>query len=97
MRQSRLVNRNVMAARGRTSMRLEPELWEALLEICEREGAEIGDLIRTIEDAHPGGSRTSAVRVHIVAYFRRMARAGGEGAEGHVSGHRGYASALQDR
>ena len=27
---SRLINRNVVAERGRTSMRLEPELWEAL-------------------------------------------------------------------
>ena len=34
---SRLVNRNVVAERGRTSMRLEPELWDMLSEICERE------------------------------------------------------------
>src|SRR6185312_10030738 len=29
---TRLVNRSVVAARGRTSIRLEPELWDALLE-----------------------------------------------------------------
>jgi len=34
---SRLINRNVVAERGRTSMRLEPELWDALAEICRRE------------------------------------------------------------
>ncbi|MBV8397624.1 MAG: ribbon-helix-helix domain-containing protein, partial [Acetobacteraceae bacterium] len=33
MAKSRLVNRNVVAGRGRTSMRLEPELWDALYEI----------------------------------------------------------------
>jgi hypothetical protein len=26
---SRLINRNVVAERGRTSMRLEPELWDS--------------------------------------------------------------------
>ena len=32
MSSSRLINRNVVAGRGRTSMRLEPELWELLLD-----------------------------------------------------------------
>ena len=35
MARSRLINRNVVAERGRTSMRLEPELWDALAEIYE--------------------------------------------------------------
>ncbi|MBC7637762.1 MAG: ribbon-helix-helix domain-containing protein, partial [Acetobacteraceae bacterium] len=34
MTASRLINRNVIAKSGRTSMRLEPELWDALREIC---------------------------------------------------------------
>ena len=38
---SRLVNRNVVAERGRTSMRLEPELWDMLSEICEREAQDM--------------------------------------------------------
>ena len=41
MKDSRLVNRNVVAGRGRTSMRMEPELWDALLEICQRVGPEM--------------------------------------------------------
>lgn len=72
---SRLVNRNVTASRGRTSMRLEPELWEALEEICQREGVTLADLVKRIEHAgHPGG-RTSAVRVHVLNYFRTAAHA----------------------
>jgi predicted DNA-binding ribbon-helix-helix protein len=35
---STLVNRNVTVAGHRTSMRLEPSMWEALEEICRREG-----------------------------------------------------------
>ena len=72
---SRLVNRNVTAGRGRTSMRLEPELWEALAEICRRERQGLNSLVQQIEAAgHPGG-RTSAVRVFLVEYFRNAIRA----------------------
>ncbi len=78
---SRLVNRNVVGEKGRTSMRLEPELWEALREICRREQADVGTMIRRIEalgraqsgDGGRSGGRTSAVRVFIVQYFRALA------------------------
>ena len=67
---SRLINRNVIAGRGRTSMRLEPEMWDALAEICARENIQLGALIQRVEaQGHPGG-RTSAVRVHILQDFR---------------------------
>ncbi len=80
---SRLVNRNVTASRGRTSMRLEPELWEALQEICERERLSLGEVVRRIEKrGHPGG-RTSAVRVHVLEYFRLAAIEPGHRAVGH--------------
>jgi predicted DNA-binding ribbon-helix-helix protein len=70
---SRLVNRNVTASHGRTSMRLEPELWNALEEMCQRERTTIGEVVRRLEQrGHPGG-RTSAVRVHVLDYFRAAA------------------------
>ncbi len=76
MSASRLINRNVIAQSGRTSMRLEPELWDALQEICLRETITLSDLVQRIErENHPGG-RTSAIRVHVVTYFRNVARAG---------------------
>ena len=79
---SRLVNRNVTANRGRTSMRLEPELWDALQEICDRERLTMGEVVRRIEKrGHPGG-RTSAVRVHVLEYFRRAATEAGHRAAG---------------
>ena len=73
MRSSRLVNRNVIAERGRTSMRLEPELWDALAEICSRERQDLKGLVRQIEAVGHAGSRTSAVRVFVVEYFRNAA------------------------
>jgi len=80
---SRLINRNVVAKRGRTSMRLEPELWEALTEIGEREGKDLSFLVRKVEATeHPGG-RTSAVRVFVVDYFRIAATESGHAGAGH--------------
>ena len=76
MARSRLINRNVVAERGRTSMRLEPELWDALREICAREGRDMSPLVRQAE-AVRGGGRTSAVRVFVVQYFRAAANEAG--------------------
>jgi predicted DNA-binding ribbon-helix-helix protein len=70
---SRLINRNIVAERGRTSMRLEPEVWDALAEICRREGQDLNGLVRQIEMAAHAGSRTSAVRVFVLQYFRSAA------------------------
>ena len=80
---SRLINRNVIAERGRTSMRLEPELWEALLEICEREGQDMSSLVRRIEQRGHAGGRTSAVRVFIISYFRDATNESGHATAGH--------------
>jgi predicted DNA-binding ribbon-helix-helix protein len=80
---SRLVNRNVVAERGRTSMRLEPELWEALLEICGREGRDMSSLVRQVEQNGHAGGRTSAVRVFVMSYFRDAATEAGHIACGH--------------
>jgi predicted DNA-binding ribbon-helix-helix protein len=88
---SRLVNRNVVAERGRTSMRLEPELWEALQEICAREGQDMSSLVRNVEQHGHAGGRTSAVRVFILAYFRDAATEAGHAAARHgvlaLNGH----------
>ena len=54
-------------------MRLEPELWDALTEICEREGHDMSTLVRQVEAAGHIGGRTSAVRVFILNYFRQAA------------------------
>ena len=90
---SRLINRNVVAERGRTSMRLEPELWDALLEICGREGQDMSSLVRKVEQGGHAGGRTSAVRVFVLSYFRAAATEPGHVAAGHgvlaVNGHSG--------
>ena len=81
---SRLINRNVVAGRGRTSMRLEPELWDALKEICRRERLDLNQLVRHIETLGHRGGRTSAVRVYVLQYFRAAANE-----DGHEAAHHG--------
>ncbi len=83
MSSSRLINRNVVAERGRTSMRLEPELWDALAEIAGREGQDINRLVRQIEAVGHSGGRTSAVRVYVLEYFRAAASEAGHEAASH--------------
>lgn len=82
---SRLINRNVTGATGRTSMRLEPELWNALEEICHREDMTLAGLVKKIDGgrATDEDGRTSAVRVHVLTYFRAAATADGHAAAGH--------------
>ncbi len=85
MPRSWLVNRNVVVGSGRTSMRLEPELWEALGEICHREGHDLHALIRRVDALRSRGGRTSAVRVFVVQYFRAAATEAGHVGAGHGS------------
>lgn len=80
---SRLVSRNVMGEACRTSMRLEPELWEALEEMCRRERLVVHDMVRRIGTRAAPGGRTSAVRVEVVSYFRAAATEEGHREAGH--------------
>ena len=67
---STLVGRNVRINGRRTSVKLEPAMWDALAEICVREGMGIGKLRAKVEGGRAGASFTSALRVFIVEYYR---------------------------
>jgi predicted DNA-binding ribbon-helix-helix protein len=64
-------------------MRLEPEIWDALREICAREGMALRDVILRVESTAAEGGRTSAVRVHVLQYFRAAATDEGHRSAGH--------------
>jgi predicted DNA-binding ribbon-helix-helix protein len=69
-----LVTRNVLIARRRTSLRMEADIWDALDEVCLREGLTLNELCVLIERRRKNrASRTSAVRSFIVSYFRNAA------------------------
>jgi len=67
---STLVNRNVTVNGHRTSMRLEPEMWDALEDICRREGTTVNALCSQVDGERTQSSLTAAMRVFILGYFR---------------------------
>jgi predicted DNA-binding ribbon-helix-helix protein len=79
-------------------MRLEPEVWDALREICLRESTDLRDLIQQIEKNAGTGGRTSAVRVYVLTYFRAAAtneghRSAGHALNGYAGNHDGRSEA----
>ncbi len=83
VRLSSLVNRNVTIGRRRTSLRLEPAMWDALEEICRREEMNQHELCERIDERRRASSLTAAIRVFIVNYFRAAATEEGHASIGH--------------
>lgn len=70
---STLISRNITLADRRTSIRLEPEMWDALAEICKREGRSINDICSEVDVSRSQSCLTAGVRVYIINYFREAA------------------------
>jgi predicted DNA-binding ribbon-helix-helix protein len=84
---STLVSRNVTIGTHRTSVRLEPEMWNALRDIVRRERLSM-HLICTEIDRRKveGSSLTAAIRVFVMAYFQVAATEEGHARARHGSG-----------
>ena len=80
---STLVNRNVFVGERRTSLRLEPVMWDALAEICRREEMSLRELCGAIDSRRQASSLTAAIRVFILTYFRAAATEEGHASIGH--------------
>jgi predicted DNA-binding ribbon-helix-helix protein len=72
-RPSTLVNRNITVAGHRTSVRLEPAMWDALHHVCECEQKSLNDVVTAIAQAQVESSLTAAIRVFLMSYFRSAA------------------------
>ena len=71
---STLVSGNVTIAGHRTSLRLEPEMWDALKDVCTRERLSIHEVCTRIDARRQDGtSLTAAVRTFMVTYYRDAA------------------------
>lgn len=84
-RGSTLINRNVFIGERRTSLRLEPAMWDALAEICRREDMSLHEVCRQIDERRQASSLTAAIRVFILSYFRAAATEEGHASNGHGS------------
>ncbi len=69
---------NIYRDERRTSVRLEPDYWEALKEIADREGVSASALMARINDDYPEpGDRpryTSWIRLWCLRYLRELHR-----------------------
>jgi predicted DNA-binding ribbon-helix-helix protein len=70
---SSLTIRNIVVGGHRTSVRLEPVMWEALREIARAQAVAINELVTEIDRRRDGISLTAAIRVHIVDFYRSAA------------------------
>lgn len=66
---SSLVSRNVRVVGRRTSVRLEPVMWQAMADISTREGITIFDFCSRAREAQPGSNLTACIRAEIVHYL----------------------------
>lgn len=81
-----LVSRNVRVMGRRTSIRLEPEMWQALKEIAKREECTPHDLCSIVSLRKKSNtSLTAAIRVFLMLYFKAAATEEGHMRAGHGS------------
>jgi predicted DNA-binding ribbon-helix-helix protein len=86
-RHSVLVIHNVNIQGRRTSIRLEPQIWDTLSEICRREFCTPHDVCSYVAERKvPHGSLTSSLRIFILDYFRTSATEDGHRRAGHGQG-----------
>jgi len=86
-RHSALVMRNVSVRGHRTSIRLEPQIWDTLAEICRREYCTPHDVCSyAAEHRPPHGSLASSLRVFVLEYFRKSSNEDGHRHAGHGQG-----------
>ncbi len=71
---SGLVNHNIMIDGHRTSVRLEPQMWDALNEIARREGRKVYDICSEVDANRVQSTFSASLRVYILTYFRSGAR-----------------------
>ena len=69
--------RNVVVAGRRTSVRLEPVMWEALNDIARQQRVGVNDLVTDIARRRDITNLTAAIRVYIVNFYRSAAAASG--------------------
>jgi predicted DNA-binding ribbon-helix-helix protein len=73
---SSLVIHNIVVAGRRTSVRLEPLMWDALQDIANQLRVTTHDLVTEIDRERTASSLTAAIRVYIVDFYRVAAMLG---------------------
>ena len=73
---SSLTIRNIVVAGHRTSVRLEPLMWDSLHDIARHRGVGLNELVTEIDQQRLAPGLTAAIRVFIVDFYRSAAASG---------------------
>lgn len=71
------MKRSITIAGHRTSVSIEDDFWQGLGEIAAARGVSVTALIAAIDEARGGANLSSAIRSHVLAWYRDAARASG--------------------
>lgn len=63
------VRQNIVIKGRRTSLMLEPLVWDALTEMCRMGESSLDDLCETIVEKADDKNMTSAIRVAVIQHF----------------------------
>ncbi len=66
--------RSLTIAGHRTSVSLEDPFWDALKEIAATEGLTVAALIATVDSGRAAVNLSSALRLHVLAHYKRLAQ-----------------------
>jgi predicted DNA-binding ribbon-helix-helix protein len=75
---SSVVIHYIVVGRHRTSVRLEPVMWDALQDIARELRVSLHDLVTEIDRERSASSLTAAIRVYIVDFYRAAALPAGQ-------------------
>lgn len=72
-RQTCGVKRSLSIAGHRTSVSLEEPFWQGLKAIAECQACSMADLVARIDAARGENNLSSALRLHVLAHYQRLA------------------------
>ena len=72
-RKSSLETHNIVVDGHRTSVRLEPVMWDALHDIAHRRQVTVDALVTEVNSQRSASSLTAAIRIYIVEFYRALA------------------------
>ncbi len=70
---SPVVKRSIVVAGHKTSVSLEEAFWNGMKEISSARNMTLSDLVSEIDSGRQHGNLSSAIRLHVLDYFRRLA------------------------
>jgi predicted DNA-binding ribbon-helix-helix protein len=77
-----VVKRSIVVAGHKTSVSLEEAFWNSMKEISSERDLTLSELVGEIDGQRQQGNLSSAIRLFVLDYFRKLATAAGKASAG---------------